>query len=87
MDIKKKLKTFPPPFSTHKVTLKSSSSFFQPPARALRYLVSKYENVNMTVLKQRPCSITIEIHCGADLYEQIKLNFVKDMGESYIWKD
>ena len=85
MDIKKKLKTFPPPFSTHRVTLKSFS--YGSPSHALRYLVSKYENVKMTVLKQRTSSITIKICCGADLYEQIKLNFVKDMGESYLWKD
>ena len=85
MNIKKTLKTFPPPFSTHKVTLKSLS--YDSPSRALRYLMLKYEDINMFVLKQRSSSITIEIHCGANVYEQIKLNFVTDMGRDFLWKD
>ena len=85
MNIKKILKTFPPPFSTHKVTLKSLS--YDSPSRALKYLVLTYEGINITVLKHRPSSIIIEICCGNDLYKHIKLNFVTDMGRDFLWKD
>ncbi len=81
MNIKQLQEPFPP----HKVTLKSATTAY--PSRALNYLVTKYEYVEITVLKQRFRSITIEIRCTDSIYEVIKLDFVKDMGRDYIWKD
>lgn len=74
-----------PAFPTHKVTLKSIN--IPPPSRALEYLLAKFEDVTITVDKQRISSITITFHCTRDVYERIKLYFVRDMGRDFIWKD
>lgn len=81
----KKIKSIPLAFPSYKVTLKSLN--MDSPSYALNYLVGKYEGVTITVTKQRTSSITIEIHCIDTIYQQIKLNFVKDMGRNFLWKD
>jgi hypothetical protein len=75
------------PFPPHKVTIKAIWTRPRPDA-ALRYLLREYgDAVNLKVLKQRECSIVVEISCGEDLYQKIKLNFIKDIGNDFIWKD
>ena len=81
----KKIKSIPLAFPSYKVTLKPLN--MDSPSYALNYLVRKYEEVAITVTKQRTRSITIEIHCIDATYELIKLNFVKDMGRDFLWKD
>ena len=81
----KKIKSIPFISPSYKVTLKSLN--ISSPTYALNYLVRKYEDVAITIVKQRTRSITIEIHCIDTIYQQIKLNFVKDMGRDYLWKD
>ena len=81
----KPIKNIPPAFTPHKVTLKSLN--MDSPSYALNYLVRKYEGITITVTKQRTSSITIEIHCIDTIYQHIKLNFVKDMGRNFLWKD
>lgn len=83
----KKIKIISPYFSPHKVTIKSTLAWSNPPSYALSYILDHYEGVMVTVLKQRVARITIEIHCTDVMYDLIKLNFVKDMGRNYLWKD
>lgn len=81
------LKNMPDPFPPHKVTLKAIWTRPQPHI-ALRYLVDNYgDGIGIVVSKHRQNSIVIKICCGEDLYQKIKLNFVKDMGNEFIWKD
>jgi hypothetical protein len=80
----KKIKNIPPPFPSHKVIIKSLC--YDSPARALQYLVTHYDAVEIIVLKQRSRSITIKMKCVDSLYELIKLHFIKDMGRDYLWK-
>lgn len=75
----------PPPFSTYKVTIKSLN--IASPARALAYLVRDYGEAMMVVNKQRARSITITVRCSNNIYQEMKLRFVKDMGCDFIWKD
>ena len=76
-------------FSTHKVTLKSIYDGYRypSPARALNYIVSKFEGAHITIDKQRVNSITITMRCGDTMFQTIKLHFVKDMGASFLWKE
>lgn len=80
-----KLKKIPPPFSSHKVTIRALG--IQSPVRTLAYLVRDYGECMITVNKQRAKSITITLRCSNDIYQKIKLRFIKDMGYDFIWKD
>lgn len=77
------------PFSPHKVTLKAiHKGLCAPsPSKAIEYIMATFDNVDIIVNKQRVRSITITIKCGDGLYNLMKLNFVKDMGHDFIWKD
>ena len=81
---KKQIK-FLPPFSTYKVTIKSQS--ISSPSRALAYLIRNYGESMITVNKQRVRSITITLDCSSNIYREMKLRFVKDIGYDFIWKD
>lgn len=73
------------PFPPHKVKLKSINC--ESPSWALEYILAKFNKVAVTVNKQRVYNIIITIRCGDSMYELIKLDFVKDMGRHFLWKD
>lgn len=73
------------PFPPHKVTLKTI--YISSPRVALAYLVNSYRDIRIRVLKQYTRSVIIEICCSEDTYEDMKLHFVKDMGDDFLWKD
>lgn len=75
----------PPPFQTYKVTIKSLN--LSSPVRALAYLIRDYGESMIVVNKQRARSITITLRCSNNIYQEMKLRFVKDMGYDFIWKD
>ena len=88
----KKIKNIPLPFPLHKVTIKSIKKWngnvyiWQPPCNAINYL-HQQERVPMTIVKQREASIKILIECSDNIYERIKFDFVRIMGDKFIWKD
>jgi hypothetical protein len=77
------------PFPPHKITLKSiNKGLCAPsPSKALEYIMTIFEDVNVIIDKQRMRSITITIRCSNQMYNIAKLNFVKDMGRDFLWKD
>ena len=87
----KKIKQIPPAFPAHTVNIKAIKTwngrgyYFLSPCNAIDYLC-KHE-VAITILKQREASIKIMIECSDDEYERLKLDFVRTMGDKYIWKD
>lgn len=87
-----KFKKIPPPFTTHKITLKAIQKWdgfrynWTSPIYAINYLYNQ-ERFAITILKQRETSITILIECSDSAYEHIKLDFVRKMGDKFIWKD
>jgi len=84
MDIQKTSETLSP----HRVTIKDGNLTWQrQPYEAIRYLVAKLPDTKIIIHKQRMRSITITIYCTDDLYELIKLHFVKDMGRDFLWRD
>ena len=88
----KKIKQIPTPFPSHKVTIKAIKrwnghvNIWQPPCNAINYL-HQQEKVAITIVKQRETSIKILIECSDSIYERIKLDFVRMMGDKFIWKD
>lgn len=84
-----KLKKIPPLFPSHKVTIKEHDFYSSVlnPYYALNCLLNNNPNLMVTVLKQRRKSLTIAIHCRNDVYEQIKLNFIRELGGTFLWKD
>ena len=74
------------PLPSHKVTIQVVY-FTDSASGALSYLSSHYKNVAITVLKHREYKMTIEIRCSESTYDEIKFNFVKDVGSKFIWKD
>ena len=89
--MKMKIKQIPPAFPSHKVTIKSMKRWngnvytWTYPCNAIEYLLR--QKVAITVLKQREMSIKILIECSDNIYERIKLDFVRMMGDKFIWKD
>lgn len=87
-----KIKQIPPAFPPHKVTIKAIKRWsgnvytWTYPCNAIEYLYQQ-EKVAITVLKQRETSIKILIECSDNTYERIKLDFVRMMGDKFIWKD
>ena len=85
------IKNIPPAFPAHKVTIKSIKTWnghiytFLSPCKAIDYLC-KQEAV-VTIIRQREASIKILIECSDSIYERLKLDFVRIMGDKYIWKD
>ena len=81
----------PTPFPVHKVTIKAIKTWnghtytFLSPCNAIDYLCK--QEVVVTIIKQREASIKIMIECSDDVYERLKLDFVRIMGDKYIWKD
>lgn len=86
----KKIKQIPT-FPAHKVIIKAINMWnghtytFLSPCQAIDYLC-KYD-VTVTVVKQRAASIKIMIECKDAIYERIKLDFVCNMGDKFVWKD
>lgn len=86
-----KIKQIPPAFPAHKVTIKAIKRWngnvytWTYPCNAIEYLLQ--QEVAITVLKQREMSIKILIECSDNIYERIKLDFVRMMGDKFIWKD
>lgn len=72
----------------HKVTLKSIHKGLCAPSphRAIVYIDRELDGC-IIVNKQRKGSITITIYCSNAQYERMKVCFIKDMGEDFIWKD
>lgn len=77
----------------HKVTLNSISQlnnfgyyYFNSPSGALEYLCKKFDG-QIKVVKHKIKSITILICCENTVYESLKLDFIRNMGDSFIWKD
>ena len=83
------LKNIPQPFSSHRVTLKSiHQGLCAPsPSKALEYIMTVFDDTAIIVNKQKVRSITVTINFGDNIYNIMKLNFVKDMGRDFIWKD
>ena len=87
----KNIKQIPPAFPAHKVTIKAIQTWnghiytFLSPCSAIDYLCKKEAVV--TIIRQREASIKIIIECSDDIYESLKLNFVRIMGDKFIWKD
>ena len=87
----KKIEQIPLAFPPHKVTIKAIQSWngrvytFMPPCNAIDYLCRREAAV--TIIKQRETSIKIIIECSDDMYERLKLDFVRTMGDKYLWKD
>lgn len=87
-----KMKQIPPAFPVHKVTIKAIKTWnghiytFLSPCNAIDYLCKKEEGV-VTIVKQREDNIKIIIECSDKIYELLKLNFVRIMGDKFIWKD
>lgn len=87
-----KIKQIPPAFPEHKVTIKSIKKWnghtyiFQSPCNAINYL-HQQEKVTITIVKQREDSIKILIECSDTIYERIKFDFVRVVGDKFIWKD
>lgn len=75
----------PQAFPPHKVIIKATS--LRSPSRALAYIDRELDGGYIIVNKQHEHRIVITIHCGNAQYELLKLSFVKDMGEDFIWKD
>ena len=77
------------PFRPHKVILKSiHKGLCTPsPSKALEYIMAMFDGTTIIVNKQKVRSITLTIQCGDNIYHLMKLNFVKDMGRDFIWKD
>lgn len=77
------------PFPSHKVTLKTiHKGLCAPsPSKALEYIMATFDDTAIVVNKQKARSLVITIKCGDNIYNLIKLNFVKDMGRDFIWKD
>lgn len=88
----KKIKQIPPAFTVHKVTIKAITTWnghmytFLSPCNAIDYLCEQGEGV-ITIIKQRESSIKIMLECTDSVYELLKLNFVRIMGDKFIWKD
>ena len=88
----KKIKNIPPPFPSHKVTIKAIKKWngyvytWQSPCNAINYL-HQQEKVTITIIKQRESRIKILIECSDNIYECIKFDFVRIMGDKFIWKD
>ena len=83
------IKNIQDPFPPHKVRLKSIYDGYRypSPSKALEYIFLRFKDTDITVDKQKANSITITIRCGDAMYQSIKLHFVKDMGQNFIWKD
>ena len=87
----KKIKQIPPAFPAHKVTIKAIKTWnghtytFLSPCTAIDYLCK--QDVVVTIIKQREASIKIMIECSDAIYERIKLDFVRIVGDKFIWKD
>ena len=87
----KKIKQIPPAFPAHTVTIEAIKTWnghiytFLSPCKAIDYLC-KYE-IAVTIIKQREASIKILVECSDSIYERIKLDFVRIMGDKYLWKD
>ena len=77
------------PFPPHKVTLQTiNKGLCAPsPSKALEYIMATFDDTAIIVNKQKVRSLTITIKCGDNIYNLIKLNFVKDMGQDFLWKD
>ena len=90
MDLKK-IENIPTTFPAHKVTIKAIKTWnsrtyaFLSPCRAIDYLCEREAVV--TIMRQREASIKIIIECSDDVYECLKLDFVRIMGDKFIWKD
>lgn len=69
----------------HKVKLKALS--IKSPSSGLAYLTNVFNDVPIIVNTQRTYSITITIHCDNAKYEFMKLNFIKNVGSDFLWKD
>ena len=69
----------------HKVKLKTTS--IKSPSSALAYLANVFDDIPIIVNTQRTYSITITIYCDNDKYEFMKLNFIKNVGSDFLWKD
>lgn len=88
----KKIKQIPTPFPSHKVTIKAMKRWngdvytWSYPCNAIEYLY-RQEKAAITIIKQRETSIKILIECSDSIYERIKLDFVRIMGDKFIWKD
>ena len=89
----KKIKQIPTPFPSHKVTIKAIkrwngyANIWQPPCNAIDYLYRQEKAATIIIIKQREASIKILIECSDSIYERIKLDFVRIMGDKFIWKD
>ena len=83
------IETIQDPFPLHKVTLTTiHKGLCAPsPSKALEYIMTVFDNTGIVVNKQKARSLVITIKCGDNLYNIMKLNFVKDMGRDFIWKD
>lgn len=73
----------------HKVKIEKYSNrvFAHSISESLAYIMKNYEDINITIIKQLPKSLIITITCDDNMYNNIKLNFVKDLGHDFIWKD
>lgn len=81
----KTIKKIPPAFPPHKVTIKAIS--LRSPSGALAYLDRELCDGYIIVNKQRDKSITLTMYCGDAHYERMKVCFIKDMGDNFLWKD
>ena len=72
----------------HKVTFKCIDKGLCAPSphRALAHIYRELDGC-VIVNKQRKRSVTITIYCTNAQYEHIKVCFIKDMGEDFLWKD
>lgn len=73
----------------HKVKIEKYSDrvFASSVPESLAYIMKNYEDINITIIKQLPKSLIITITCDNDMYNNIKLNFIKDLGHDFLWKD
>ena len=85
MSIKYLQDLFPP----HRVTIQSIRvGLCAPtPSKALEYIMNKFDKIDIVINKHKVGSLTMTIKCGHDMYNLIKLQFVKDMGADFLWKD
>jgi hypothetical protein len=83
------INNIPEPFTTHKVILKSIYDGYRypSPSKALEYIFAKFKDIDIVINKQKTKSITITIRCSDTMYQSVKLHFVKDMGEKFLWRD
>lgn len=73
----------------HRVKIEKYSERLLAPSvsESLAYMTRNYEDINIVIIKQLPKSLVITITCDDNMYNNIKFNFIKDMGHDFLWKD